>query len=149
MCLAAMETIPKPDQWTLFDLGTGSGILVIYGAKLGAKRIIGTDIDKEALGWAEKNIGLNHLDRPIEISARPIEEWEGPFFMVTANLILRAISELLPHIVRVLEPSGWAILSGLLHEQVNQVIGDMKKTSLGVNDIIHQEEWSCIVAQKK
>ena len=68
--------------------------------------------------------------------------------MVTANLILNTILELLPHIDRVLEPSGWAILSGLLREQVDQVMGNMKKTGLVVDNIIHQEEWSCIVAQK-
>ncbi|MBW2617001.1 MAG: 50S ribosomal protein L11 methyltransferase, partial [Deltaproteobacteria bacterium] len=78
MCLEAMEKIVRADEsWTLLDVGTGSGILAMYGAMLGAKRIVAIDTDPEALRWAKQNIDLNGLTGSIELSSIPIEKLEG------------------------------------------------------------------------
>jgi ribosomal protein L11 methyltransferase len=73
MCLKAMGGLPMPRKWTMLDVGTGSGILAIYGAKLGASMIKAIDIDITALRWAERNIKLNGLLDPIVLSSQPVE----------------------------------------------------------------------------
>jgi ribosomal protein L11 methyltransferase len=148
MCLAAMEKFPKDKAWTMLDVGTGSGILAIYGAKLGARRVLALDTDPEAMRWAKKSIALNAPPVTIELTSRCAETLTGSFHLVTANLILDVIQQLMPHFSRLLEPQGWLILSGLLREQVDRV--EEKLTGCGLQriQVIHQQEWACIIAVK-
>jgi len=61
MCLGEhWKTFIPPGAWTMLDVGTGSGILAIYAAKLCAGEILAIDTDPEALRWAQRNIELNH-----------------------------------------------------------------------------------------
>jgi ribosomal protein L11 methyltransferase len=148
MCLAAMEEFPKNNPWTMLDLGTGSGILAIYAAKLGASRVLALDTDPEALRWAGKSIALNAPPVTIELSSRRVESLTESFHLVTANLILDAIQELMPHFSRLLEPQGWLILSGLLTEQVDRV--EARLTGYGFQriQVSDQQEWACITVRK-
>ncbi|MBW2084200.1 MAG: 50S ribosomal protein L11 methyltransferase [Deltaproteobacteria bacterium] len=59
MCLRALENMAGERPWNMLDVGTGSGILAIYSAILGANRIVAIDIDPEALRWARRNAMLN------------------------------------------------------------------------------------------
>ena len=72
----------------MLDVGTGSGILAIYGALLGASGTVAVDIDPEAVRWAEKNIKLNKLRDRIDLSSMPIEKCNDRFSLVAANLAL-------------------------------------------------------------
>jgi len=148
LCLEAMERIPLKDDWSMMDVGTGSGILAIYGIKLGAGRVVGIDIDPEAIRWAEKNITLNNLTENIELSLRSIETWEERFTMVVANLTRNVILELLPYLYRILVPGGWLILSGILKEQVKDITKALLDYQYVQNQLLFGEEWACLVAKK-
>ncbi len=148
MCLQAMETVPLPRSWTMLDVGTGSGILAIYGAKLGASKVVALDVDPEAIRSAEKNIQLNSLAGSILLSSVPLEEWKDRFFLLTANLTLGLILELLHHFRRVLNSDGWLILSGLLREQVRDVENRFTEYGFDEDHVIYQAEWACVIAQK-
>ena len=78
----------------MLDIGTGSGILAVYGVMLGADRVVAIDIDPEALRWAERNIALNNLEESIELSSVPLCEIKEEFSLVAANLILSEIERL-------------------------------------------------------
>jgi ribosomal protein L11 methyltransferase len=148
LCLGAMETIPRPDPWTLLDVGTGSGILAVYGAKLGAGKVVAMDIDPEAVRWAGRNVRLNGLEGNIHLSAVPLDQWKETFFMVTANLILGTILDLMPYFPRVVEPDGWLILSGLLRDQVERVKSPLVNEGLTVYETLFQKEWAAVLARK-
>jgi ribosomal protein L11 methyltransferase len=148
MCLKAMERGQPTPPWTMLDVGTGSGILAIYGAKLGAGRVVGIDIDPEALRWAAENLALNGLSGEIVLSTLPLEEWEDSFSLVTANLILGTILELFPHLLKVLDPGGRLILSGLLREQADGVKERAEKSGLEEVEILLDEEWAAVVGRK-
>jgi ribosomal protein L11 methyltransferase len=148
MCLEAMEKIVPAESWSLLDVGTGSGILAMYGAMLGAKRIIAIDTDPEALRWAKQNIELNGLTGCIEFSSIPIEKLEDPCSVVVANLILGEILDIFPNFPRLLNPGGLLILSGLLEDQVEQIKGLLDSYGLCEHDILFQEEWACVIAKK-
>jgi ribosomal protein L11 methyltransferase len=146
MCLEAMELACPSAPWSLLDVGTGSGILAIYGALLGASRIKAIDIDPDAIRWAERNIELNHAAKSIELSTEPLGVLKETFSVVAANLILGEIVSLFPHFPPLLKPGGTLILSGLLIEQEGQVQGLIKEHGLGEVRILREGEWSCLVA---
>jgi ribosomal protein L11 methyltransferase len=148
MCLAAIEKFPKDQPWTMLDIGTGSGILAIYAAKLGASRVLALDTDPEALRWAGKSIALNTPPPTIELASGRVENLTGSFHLLTANLTLDVIQQLMPHFSRLLEPQGWLILSGLLREQVDRVEERLTGYGFRTIQVFHQQEWACIVATK-
>ena len=149
MCLMAVEEAILPDQWTMLDVGTGSGILAIYGAKLGAAEVTAIDNDPEAIRWAERNIGVNELPVPIDLSITPIEEIKKTYDILTANLILGTILELFDQLARVLAPNGLLILSGILREQVADVEKKILEKGLRTDRILYMEEWACMIGQNE
>jgi ribosomal protein L11 methyltransferase len=149
MCLEAMEEVSLPGSWTMLDVGTGSGILAIYGAMLGASRIMALDVDPEAIRSAEGNIRLNRIAGAIELSSTPLEKLKGRFSLLTANLTLGVILQLLPHFAHLVEPGGWLILSGLLTDQAVDVQDYLPPHGFSEYKTLHQSEWVCIIAKKE
>ena len=148
MCLEAMEKIALPESWTMLDVGTGSGILAIYGAKLGANNVKAIDIDPEAIRWATRNVELNVLTETIRPSSSPIEKVSGPFSLVAANLIFDEIMTLFPQFERVVSPRGWLILSGILREQVQKINKVLGTYRFAEYDALYKEEWACMICRK-
>jgi len=146
MCLRAMERFTPDHPWSMLDVGTGSGILAVYGALLKAERILVLDMDPEALRWAEKNISLNGVSRSIELSPLPLSEIREPFHLITANILLDTLLELLPYFPRVQEPRGILILSGILEEQVSRMEEALYRFGYRKEEIFLEEEWACLVA---
>jgi ribosomal protein L11 methyltransferase len=149
MCLEAMERVAVQGSWAMLDVGTGSGILAIYGAKLGASRVVALDVDPEAIRSAEGNIRLNHLSEAIELSMMPLEKMKDRFSLLTANLTLVVILQLFPHFSRCVDQGGWLILSGLLIDQAKEVEEHFPKYGFSEYEALHQAEWACIIARKK
>jgi ribosomal protein L11 methyltransferase len=147
MCLKAMEQVSLPADWTLLDIGTGSGILAIYGIKLGAKKATAIDIDPEAVRWAKRNMELNGISNEIRLSVKPIEELDEKFPVITANLILNTIIELCPGFTKVMAKDGRLILSGILLEQIKQVEEAIALYGLYVERSLFQEEWACLITK--
>jgi ribosomal protein L11 methyltransferase len=148
MCLEAMERVSLPESWTMLDVGTGSGILAIYGAKLGASRIVALDLDREAIRSAEGNIRLNHLSGAIALSSMPLEKLKDRFSLLTANLTRGVILKLFPHFCRLVDPGGWLILSGLLTDQARDVQDDFPRYGFSEYEALYAAEWACIIAKK-
>ena len=149
MCLKAMEAYSSRPARSLLDVGTGSGILAIYGAKLGAERVVALDNDPEALRWAARNIALNGLTGSIRLCSTPLWDIRERFSLVAANLILDAILELMPALSEVVEPGGRLIVSGLLREQVQPVAEKLALQAFQDKQTRFEEEWACIAARKK
>jgi ribosomal protein L11 methyltransferase len=148
MCLEAMEKIVPAESWTLLDVGTGSGILAMYGVMLGAERVVAIDTDPEALRWAKQNIELNGLTGSIEFSSIPIQKLEDLFSVLVANLILGEILDIFPNFPRLLKPDGLLILSGILENQVEKIKSVFDSHGLFEHEILFKEEWTCVVAKK-
>lgn len=148
MCLEAMEQLALPDAWTMIDVGTGSAILALYGALLGAAGILALDTDPEALSWAKRNIALNGCPKAIELSSRPLDAVTERFHLVVANLNLGTIVDLLPHLIRVLGENGTLILSGILREQCEAVIQALSRYEVLEPRLLAREEWAALVIRR-
>jgi ribosomal protein L11 methyltransferase len=149
MCLQSIEAFHPPGSWTMLDVGTGSGILAIYAAKLGAGRVLAIDTDPEALRWAQRNIELNHCSESIDLSEKPVGQVGGLFPILVANLTRDALLELLPDFQLLLEKHGVMILSGLLNEQSQEVKRPLRAMGFKEIQVITQTEWACITARKR
>ncbi len=148
MCLQALEDLSPDGGWSLLDVGTGSGILAMYGALLGAAPVEAVDVDEEALRWAAWNLELNGLTRAVRLSGTPLQGWERTFFVVTANLELKTIQGLIPGFSRVVAAGGTLVLSGLLRTQVPRVTPDLARSGFRLVREMRAEEWSCVLADR-
>jgi ribosomal protein L11 methyltransferase len=113
--LALLERHLLPGQ-TVIDLGSGSGILAIAAAKLGAARATGLEIDEEAepiaLANAERN-GVSNQVRFVTGDAAGLAPLLGPADIVVSNILRSVNLSLLPAIIRSLRPGGLALFSGM------------------------------------
>lgn len=148
MCLMAMEEARLHRPWTMLDVGTGSGILAIYGSKLGAGEVVAIDNDPEAVRWAQRNIEINEIPVPIDLSITPLGEVKKGYDMVMGNLILGTIIELFDDMARVVSRDGMMILSGILREQVDEVQKKVIEYGLKTEKVDYMEEWACMIVRK-
>jgi len=148
MCLRAMESFEAEGRQTLLDVGTGSGILAIYGAKLGFETIEAIDVDPEAVRWAERNIGLNGDANAITLSETRLEAIKGRFSLVCANLILGELLRLMSVFSRRVETDGHLVASGILRDQVERIEEALPATELFTSHVLYEDEWACMVLRK-
>lgn len=145
LCLREIERLSaeSPDA-SFLDVGTGSGILAVYAAKLGFRPVTGIDIDPEALNWAARNIELNGLEREIALSAIPVEAMDRKYTVVAANLILSEILPLLAHLLARTEDRGRLVISGILRSQVAAVESGLPGDIAGPLHLSVEDEWACL-----
>lgn len=148
MCLQAMESLVSHESQTLLDVGTGSGILAIYGAQLGFGKIEAIDVDPEAVRWAERNIGLNDVANAITLSGTEIEEIRDCFSLVCANLILSELLRLMPTLSRLVETGGHLVASGILRDQVEKIQEALPATGFFTSHLLYEDEWACMILRK-
>ncbi len=114
-CIEMMENLPLKGK-SVLDIGTGSGILAIVAAKLKASRVVGFDIDPEAIKECRKNLLLNNTeDIDCFVSNTPRSLKSG-FDLVIANIFSDIILSMCDEITRVTLKEGFALLSGIVHE---------------------------------
>ena len=133
------------------DLGTGSAVLAIAAAKLGARRVAAIEIDHDAIGNAEENAARNGVtDRVtiIEGDAGALLPLVAPVEIITANIISSVLLELLPVIEGALVPGGHAIVSGILAAERDDM---MRALQPGWRIEAEDEEdawWSATIARR-
>lgn len=146
MCIQALERYVDKAS-IVFDIGTGSGILAITAAKLGAKKAIGVDLDPVAVDSAKQNVSYNKLDN-IEIRHGDLlDVIEGKANVVVANIIAEVIMLLTPDVVNCLEKDGYFITSGIIIDKVDDVVKKLKEYGFEILEVNNQGEWNCIVAK--
>ena len=118
LCLAAVERLVRPGA-SVLDVGSGSGVLGVAAALLGAGRVDAIDVDPEAVRATDEVAGLNGVAEVVNASATPLGSVHGRYDLVLANLLVPIIEDLGRQLVTRLAPGGTLVLSGLLveHEQ--------------------------------
>lgn len=121
LCLQALASLaPAPEvPWQMLDFGSGSGILSIAGARLGAT-VSAVEIDEQAIVHAEQNVRLNGLEDRI-CHARDLEGAHGPYALVVANILRPVLLAFAPALVQRLAPGGALVLSGLVATDVPEL----------------------------
>ncbi len=122
LCLAAISRLlsGRPGQ-RLLDVGTGSGLLAIAAARLGAAEVVGTDNDPVALAVARENAERNGVALRLHLAPAPAAALCGPFDLVVANILANTLTELAPELASQVARGGRLLLSGLLAGQEEAV----------------------------
>ena len=116
LCLMGLEENIKPGN-TVLDVGTGSGILAIAAAKLGASTVDAVDIEPVAVRSTKENAernGVLDLIRVAEGSVAPDGPFVGPYDIVLANIISRVLIELSHGLGKSVKPGGTLVLAGII-----------------------------------
>ena len=141
----------------LLDVGTGSGILGIVSLKLGAKHVLGTDLDPCAIPAIAENKEAN--DIPEEafdmmigniIDDKEVQDKAGyeKYDIVAANILADVLVPLTPVIVNQMKKGGYYITSGILDVKEDVVVQAVKDAGLNVVEVTHQGEWVSVTARK-
>ncbi len=149
LCLEALSEhfeSPCPPQ-RILDVGTGSGILAMAAAALGATAVVACDIDSDACRVAAENVEKNQLTHQIAITDNPLDAIPGQYDLVLANILAGENIRLAGALVEHLAPQGRLVLSGILIEQEQQVMAGFADFPLTLLSTHHRDEWTCIVYQ--
>ncbi|MDD3395616.1 MAG: 50S ribosomal protein L11 methyltransferase [Acidaminococcaceae bacterium] len=149
MCMEILEQIVRPGM-QIFDVGTGSGILSMTAALLGATNIKAVDIDATAVRVAAANIRDNHLEKAIEVKQGDLlQGTQGQADIIIANIIAAVILMLLPDIPGKLQPHGLFLASGIIGERSEEITTAAVQQGLKVIDIHRRGEWVAILMEKE
>lgn len=142
LCLAALETSVTPGC-SVLDVGTGSGILSIAAARLGATRVQACDIDPIAVETAQKNVVASGLADTVSVlrgSVTP-DFPPGHFDLITANIFADTIAELGPALAAHLKPGGILIASGILLERAHLVEDALAPLNMQKVRQVQEADW--------
>ncbi|MFH1486310.1 MAG: 50S ribosomal protein L11 methyltransferase [Chloroflexota bacterium] len=148
LCLVAIERWLQPGM-SVLDLGTGSGILAIAAAKLGASSVLALDTDLVAVEAAKANTEANGLKKAIAIGHGTLtpEQAPGPFNLIAANIIARVIIDLAEPMVRRLLPGGILISGGIIADRLSEVLDRFESLGTNLKDSSAEGDWRTVVIQ--
>lgn len=146
LMLAGLQTRLRPGMHVL-DLGTGSGILAIPAAMLGAT-VIGLDTSEVAVEVARANAAANAVSERVTVERGSIEGVAGETFdLVLANIIASVLIELAPQLAAALAPGAELLGSGIIDERVDDVRAAFTAAGLQITVEEHEGDWWLIVAR--
>jgi ribosomal protein L11 methyltransferase len=143
IALRLLETLEVANR-TVFDVGTGSGIIAIAAAKLGASKADGVDIDTVSVRQAQTNIDLNAARPRVSIWQSAMEPSDDPlptYDIVVANIIARVLVEISEQIVASVGDSGTLVLSGIIDSKEESVVERYRALGFERTDRLQMEDW--------
>jgi ribosomal protein L11 methyltransferase len=150
LSIQALEETIKKKGLCVLDVGTGSGILSIVAAKLGAKEVWGIDIDEVAVENAIENVAKNRVSDIVRIRKGSMEGLRKKFDVVVANIDLKSLRRMRTPLLRHVKKGGFLILSGILEQQKEKIHRlYLAAGLLRQINVTQQGEWVCFTFKKK
>ncbi|NOZ06501.1 MAG: 50S ribosomal protein L11 methyltransferase [Chloroflexi bacterium] len=149
LCLLQLERlVRRPAQ--VLDVGTGSGILAIAAAKLGAGAVTALDTDSVAVSAAQENAKINSVEHRVHVLQGTIGDVpeQPPWDIIVVNILAEVIVEMMPALVERLSPQGRLILSGIIMERETLVQTSLQQCGLRVVSRDLLRDWVALVAMK-
>ena len=146
LCLELLENMPLTDQ-SVFDVGTGSGILAMAAWKLGARPILAVDNDDVAVRVAQENFTLNGVTAETAVGSAN-DNMGQTWQIVIANIIAPVLIEILPDLAAAVSEGGQLILSGMLAEQEADMRAQVEALQLTVTNRHQIDDWVALVIAK-
>lgn len=147
MCLLALEENIR-EGMSVIDVGTGTGVLAIGAEKLGAKKVIGIDLDENAVLYAKENIIKNTADITKIVHGDLMKDIDFKADLIVANILYEAVELLVADVVKKLKKGGVFISSGIIKDKEDKAVSLMKKNGFDILDIKRDGEWILISARR-
>jgi ribosomal protein L11 methyltransferase len=144
LCLGALAERVTPAMEVL-DVGTGSGVLSVAAAKLGAETVRAIDIDPIAVEVARDNLETNGVAAVVEVSAGVLTAgWPVTYDLVVSNISTDANIGLAEAFAAVVRPGGWLLLSGILEQDVARVRAAIEANGFEYSRVQLERDWAMI-----
>ena len=153
LCLKALEEVwgrslpPDPKPWQVLDVGTGTGILAMAAARLGAG-VLAIDADPEAVASARENVALNALEERVLVEATPLTALRQQFALILANLTAPDLLELAEALTARLLSGGALIISGFLREDRPRLESRFLSLGLQETGFLTEEDWGALILRR-
>ena len=153
LCLKALEEVwgqnlpLAPSPWQVLDVGTGTGILALAAARLGAG-VLAIDVDPEAVAAALENVRLNRLEGQIWVEAASVASLRQQFPLILANLTAPDLHQLADALSGRLLSGGALIISGFLKEDLPPLKSRFLTFGLKETDTLTEDNWTALVLRR-
>ncbi len=152
LCLEQLEKYVQPGMRVL-DVGTGSGILALAAAKLGAARVDGIDNSSVAVESAIANAAANGLSGAIRVASGTLDEetatrLAGQYDLVLANILAHIIGGLAAQLAQVMAPGAVLIASGIIEARLPEAEGPLAAAGLQTIDRAMIDDWIALIMRK-
>ena len=147
MCLRALEETVRPGADVL-DLGTGSGVLALAAARLGAAGVLALDNDPQAVQAARDNVRLNEMEAVVRAEEGTLESAPARFDVIAANISPSVIVELAGAMAAALKPGGVLVAGGFSAERAEAVAAALTAAGLTVERTLSDGDWRTHVARR-
>lgn len=150
MCLEIVEELARPGT-SVLDMGTGSGILAVAAALLGAGPILAVDRDPEAVQAAQHNSAINGVADAVKIQEGSLTQlqagksWDLILVNILAPVILRFFQE---GLTQYLGPGGVLVLAGLIEEQALEVLAAMEQCGVSLIERRQVRDWVTLIGRR-
>ncbi|QBP40861.1 50S ribosomal protein L11 methyltransferase [Paenisporosarcina antarctica] len=148
MCLQALEKTVKPGDYVT-DIGTGSGVLAIGAALLGAKHVHAIDLDEVAVRSAEVNVKLNKVEQTTDVvHGNLVDTVKEPSDVVVANILAEIIMSFTSDAFNVVKEGGMYITSGIIGSKKEIVKNSLEIAGFIIVEVMMMEDWVTIISTK-
>ena len=152
LCAELIEDYMKPGDYVL-DVGTGSGILAIAAAKLGAGKVNAYDIDPVAVRIAGENVGCNGVGDTVNCGVsdllRDADLSEGPYDFVSANIVADIILRMADDIGAYVKAGGLLAVSGIIERQAGEVGEKLASKGFDLIERRTERDWNSLLLKKR
>ena len=151
MCITMLEDLIQGGE-RVYDIGCGSGILGITAAKVGAGKVICSDLDANAVLVAKENVEMNKVDDRTEVYMGDLLEvpayLEAQADVVESNIIADGIIGLAPNVRSVIKDHGYFICSGIIKERRQDVEDALNASGYTIKQVMEKGSWVAILSEK-
>ncbi len=145
LCLEALdELLADEPAASIFDVGTGSGILALAALRLGVPQAVGVDIDRDALTVATRNAEINGLSDRLRLEAGGPDAVDGQWPLVVANVLTGPLIEMAPLLVRRVASRGRLVLSGIRTSLADDVVQPYRNLGMRNTDSRTRAGWTAL-----
>lgn len=148
LAIQAMSQYLTPES-TVFDVGTGSGIIALSAGALGAQSVTAFDLDETATTNAQHHVEMNQLGSVVQVQTNNLLEGiSATASIIVANIITPILLRLLEDAYRCLEPKGVFIMSGIQEGEEQELINAASAVGFVNLSITTENNWACIICHK-
>lgn len=148
MCLQGLEKVIQEGD-TVIDIGTGSGVLAIGAALLGAKSVHALDLDEVAVRAAQENIALNNVEDTVQVfHGNLLDTVKEPADVVVANILAEVIMSFTDDAFTIVKPGGLYVTSGIIGAKRDDVKAALEASGFVIEEVLLMEDWVAIIARR-
>ncbi|MFC7393298.1 50S ribosomal protein L11 methyltransferase [Scopulibacillus cellulosilyticus] len=150
LCIQALEKVLKQGD-KVIDVGTGTGVLSIAAAKLGAESVLAFDLDDVAVQSAKINVKLNKVQDKVTVKQNNLLDnlTDSAPRVIVANLLAEIVIRLSDDAAKVLSSDGYFITSGIIKNKKDEVKDKLESSGFAINEVLEKEDWVAIIAEKR